>query len=182
MKTTSTPTPKKVFNINPIKTDQDILTKVAVWVSNRNIAFLIGSIGMIIMLVWGGLFKLTSAGADSIVPLVSNSPLIGWHFKLFGPYVGSDVIGLTEMTAALLITIGYFKPKVGIAGGLLATLMFFITSTMFISTPGTIAHINGMAYMTLLGLFLFKDIMSLSLSFYLVSHFGQKAILAENQH
>jgi hypothetical protein len=40
-----------------------------------------------------------------------NSPLIGWHFKLFGPYVGSDLIGLTEWIAAALFAVGYMRPK-----------------------------------------------------------------------
>jgi hypothetical protein len=32
-----------------------------------------------------------------------------------------------------------------------------------------------------LGLFLFKDIISLGVAFYLISYYGGKAILAENQ-
>ena len=75
------------------------LTKLAAWVSDRNIAFLITSIGMIVMLLWAGSYKMTAPGAEGIVPLVSNSPQIIWHFKLFGPYIGSDLIGLTEISA-----------------------------------------------------------------------------------
>jgi hypothetical protein len=32
-----------------------------------------------------------------------------------------------------------------------------------------------------LGLFLFKDVISFGVSFYLITYFGQKAILAENR-
>ena len=64
------------------------LTKLAAWVSDRNIPFLVSSIGMIVMLLWAGSYKMTAPGAEGIIPLVSNSPLISWHFKLFGPYVG----------------------------------------------------------------------------------------------
>src|SRR5215471_11243491 len=161
------------------------LTKLAAWISDRNIPFLITSIGMIVMLLWAGSYKLTAPGAEGIVPLVSNSPLIWWHFKLFGPYIGSDIIGLTEITAAILIIAGYMRPKAGIIGGLITTLMFFITSTMVITTPGAIISvpgIHGMRYMSFLGLFLFKDVISLGVSFYLISYFGQKAILSENQN
>src|ERR1700740_2368964 len=114
------------------------LTKLAAWVSDRNVPFLITSVGMIVMLLWAGSYKMTAPGAEGIAPLVSNSPLIWWHFKLFGPYVGSDIIGLTEWLAAVLIIAGYFRPKAGIVGGLIASFMFFTTSTMVISTPGTI--------------------------------------------
>ncbi|MEI9979567.1 MAG: DUF417 family protein [Edaphobacter sp.] len=159
------------------------LTKLAAWTDDRNIAFLITSVGMIVMLLWAGSYKMTAPGAEGIVPLVSNSPLISWHFKLFGPYVGSDLIGLTEIIAAILMIVGYVKPKAGIIGGFIASGMFFITSTMFITTPGTtisVPGIHGMRYMGLLGLFLFKDVISLGASFYLVSYFGKKAILSEN--
>ena len=119
------------------------LTKLAAWINQRNIPFLITSIGMIVMLLWAGSYKMTAPGAEGIVPLVSNSPLIWWHFKLFGPYIGSDIIGLTEITAAILIIAGYMKPKAGIIGGFVTTLMFFITSTMVITTPGAIISVPG---------------------------------------
>jgi uncharacterized membrane protein YkgB len=160
------------------------LTKLATWISDRNVPFLISSIGMIVMLLWAGSYKLTAPGAEGIVPLVSNSPLVSWHFKLFGPYIGSDIIGLTEITAALLFIVGYFKAKAGIVGGLITSVMFFTTSTMVITTPGAIISvpgIHGMRYMSFLGLFLFKDVISLGVSFYLISHFGKKAILSENE-
>jgi uncharacterized membrane protein YkgB len=136
---------------------------------------------MIVMLLWAGPYKMTAPGAEGIVPLVSNSPLISWHFKLFGPYIGSDIIGLTEITAAILIITGYLRPKAGIIGGLIASVMFFTTSTMIITTPGTTTLVHGIRYMSFLGLFLFKDVISLGVSFYLISYFGKKAILSENQ-
>jgi uncharacterized membrane protein YkgB len=160
------------------------LTQLAAWVSHRNIPFLITSIGMIVMLLWAGSYKMTAPGAEGIVPLVSNSPLISWHFRLFGPYVGSDLIGLTEITAALLMIGGYVKPQAGIIGGFIASVMFFVTSTMVITTPDAIIAVHGirhMRYMSFLGLFLFKDVICLGVSCYLISYFGQKAMLSKAQ-
>jgi uncharacterized membrane protein YkgB len=159
------------------------LTKLAVWVHDRGLPFLVMSIGLVVMLLWAGSYKMTAPGADGIVPLVTNSPLTSWHFKLLGTYRGSDVIGLTEWAAAILIIAGYFKPKAGIVGGLIACLMFFVTSTMIITTPGaliSVPGIHGMRYMSFLGLFLFKDIISFGASLYLISNFGRKAIVSEN--
>ena len=161
---------------------KSILTRVAAWVTDRNIPFLICSIGMIVMLLWAGAYKMTAPGAEGIIPLVSNSPLISWHFKVFGPYVGSDLIGLTEWIAAILFAVGYLRPKAGIVGGLVATLMFFTTSTMIITTPGTTSVVHGMRYMSFLGLFLFKDVISLGASLYLISYFGRKAILSDDKN
>jgi uncharacterized membrane protein YkgB len=154
------------------------LAILAAWIDERNIPFLITSVGMIVMLLWAGLYKMTAPGAEGIVPLVSNSSLTSWQFQLFGTYIGSDLIGLTEITAAVLFIAGYLKPKAGIVGGLITSVMFFTTSSMIITTPGATISIHGIRYMSFLGLFLFKDVISFGVSLYLISCFGQKAMLA----
>jgi uncharacterized membrane protein YkgB len=173
------------FSADLSKKAKSNLTKVAAWVNDQNLPFLVCSIGMIVMLLWAGAFKMTRPGAEGITPLVTNSPLIGWHFKVFGPYIGSDLIGVTEWAAAILILLGYFRPKAGIIGAIIATGMFCTTSSMLVTTPGTIIAVPGipyMRYMSFLGLFLFKDIISLGVSLYLISNFGRKAILSENKN
>lgn len=158
-----------------------MLTEIAARVDDHNVPFVLISIGMIVMLMWAGLFKMTAIGAEGITPLVTHSPLISWQFKLFGPYIGSDIIGLTELTAACLFIVGYFKAQAGIVGGLITTLMFFITSTMLVTTPGAIITYHGMKYMSLVGLFLFKDVISFGASFYLISAFGKRAISSHSR-
>ena len=59
--------------------------------NDQHIPFLISSLGLVVMLLWAGSYKMTAPGAEGIIPLVSNSPLISWHFKLFGSYFGSDL-------------------------------------------------------------------------------------------
>src|SRR3984957_11534801 len=115
------------------KSAKSQLTRLAAWINDHNVPFLVSSVGMIVMLLWAGSYKMTAPGAEGIVPLVSNSPLISWHFKLFGPYVGSDLIGLTEIMAAVLMIAGYLTPKAGIVGALIASIMFGITSTMVVT-------------------------------------------------
>jgi reactive chlorine resistance protein C len=173
--------PSQDSSAGPSKSTQRSLTGLAAWINDHNVAFLVTSIGMIVMLLWAGSYKMTAPGAEGIIPLVSNSPLISWHFKLFGPYLGSDIIGLTEITAALLIAAGYFRPKAGVIGGLITTVMFFTTSTMLLTTPGATIAVHGMRYMSFLGLFLYKDVISLGVSLYLIGYFGNKAILLENR-
>jgi len=160
---------------------KSILTEIAAFVADRNIPFLVCSIGMIVMLLWAGNFKMTAPGAEGIIPLVTHSPLTSWQFKVFGPYIGSDMIGATEWTAAILLIIGYFKPKAGILGGIILVGMFFTTSSMLITTPNDTVVVHGIHYMNNLGLFLFKDIISFGVAFYLIGYYGRKAIMAENQ-
>jgi len=167
------------------ETNQDLKPNVVIrfstWITKQNLPFWVISIGLIVMLLWAGSYKMTVPGADGIVPLVNNSFLIWWHFKLFGVYHGSDMIGLTEVIAATLIIAGMFKPQAGVIGASIAVVMFFVTSTMLITTPGALTNVNGINYMSFLGLFLFKDVISLGASLYLVSVFGQKAIAGQNR-
>ena len=168
-------------SVGPSKSTQRSLSGLAAWIHDHNVPFLVTSIGMIVMLLWAGSYKMTAPGAEGIIPLVSNSPLISWHFKLFGPYIGSDIIGLTEWAGALFYIAGYFKPKAGVMGGLITTVMFLTTSTMVLTTPGATIAVHGIRYMSFLGLFLYKDVISLGVSFYLISYFGYKASLLENR-
>ena len=174
-------TPSQNASAAPSKSTQRSLSGLAAWIYDHNVPFLVTSIGMIVMLLWAGSYKMTAPGAEGIIPLVSNSPLIWWHFKLFGPYVGSDIIGLTEITAAVLFVAGYFKPRAGVIGGLITTVMFFTTSTMLLTTPGATIAVHGIRYMSFLGLFLYKDVISLGVSLYLIGYFGNKAVLLENR-
>lgn len=159
----------------------NVIIKFASWVTKQNLPFVIITVGMIVMLLWAGAFKMTAPGAEGIAPLVNNSPLLSWNYKIFGVYHGSDLIGITEWIAAVLIFIGLFKPQAGIIGGAIAVLMFFTTSTMLITTPDALIKVGGFSYMNNLGLFLFKDILNLGVSFYLISKFGHKAVLAHKK-
>jgi uncharacterized membrane protein YkgB len=165
-------------------TSQSPILKFSSWVDRKNLPFIMVSAGMIVMLLWAGSYKMTGPGADGIVPLVTNNPLISWHFKLFGVYLGSDLIGLTEIIAAILMITGIFKPQAGIIGGMVAVVMFFVTSTMVITTPDALTNVNGISYMSFLGLFLFKDIIGLGASLFLIARFGQRDNLnrAVEQH
>jgi uncharacterized membrane protein YkgB len=151
------------------------------WVDRYNLGVNVCRIAFVVMLLWAGAFKLTVPGADGIVPLVTTSPLISWLFSVFGRYAGADIIGITEITAAVLIIAGSYIPKAGMAGSLIATVMFIVTGTMVITAPDSIIAVKGVGYLSFIGLFLFKDLISLGVSFYLLSYFRQKAISAENE-
>jgi uncharacterized membrane protein YkgB len=66
-------------------------------------------------------------------------------------------------------------------GSLITILMFSITSSMLLSTPGTTISIHGIRYMNDLGLFLYKDVIALGASLYLFSYFGLRGIRGENR-
>jgi uncharacterized membrane protein YkgB len=76
---------------------------------------------------------------------------------------------------------GYWKLKAGIAGDIVASVMFLATSSMLITTPGATTLMHGVRHISFIGLFRFKDIMSLGVAFYPICYFGPKAILSENK-
>ena len=45
---------------------KSVLTKIAAFVADRNIPFLVCSIGMIVMLLWAGKFKMTALGQKAL--------------------------------------------------------------------------------------------------------------------
>jgi hypothetical protein len=47
------------------------LTKLAAWIDDRNVPFLITSIGMIVMLLWAGSYKMTAGGTLNYSALIS---------------------------------------------------------------------------------------------------------------
>ena len=153
------------------------LIALAAEVKQWDLPFYILTIGMIVMLLWAGAFKMTHTGSENITPLVINSPLMKWHFKVFGAELGSTLIGIVEVIAASLFLTGLFYPILGILGGIIAVIMFFLTSTMLLTTPDTMVSVKGISYLNNLGLFLFKDIIALGAAFFLIAHFGERAAL-----
>lgn len=156
---------------------EPLLSKLAAKIEQLDLSFRVMLTAMTVMLLWAGSYKMTDPGSEGIEVLVNNSPLISWHFQLFGVHTGGDLIGLTEIVAALLMLAGLFRPQAGIVGGGIAVMMFFVTSTMLITTPDAITHVNGVGYMSFLGLFLYKDLLALGVSLYLITRFGQKAAI-----
>ncbi|UOE46841.1 DUF417 family protein [Mucilaginibacter sp. SMC90] len=145
--------------------------KIAVW----NLPFIITTFGIVTILLWIGSFKFEAVEANGIAPLVTNSPLVSWDYSIFGVRTGSSLIGITEIIAALLILAGIFKPSLGLIGAAISIIIFFVTSTFVLSTPGVVHIVNGFPRLSDLGSFLYKDITALGGSLYLFVHFGEKA-------
>lgn len=81
-----------------------------------------------------GLTKFTAAEATSIHPLLVHSPFLFWLPRLADTQLSSDIIGVVEITLALMIASRFFAPRLsaigsfGIAGALVITLSFLVTT------------------------------------------------------
>ncbi len=81
-----------------------------------------------------GLYKFTAEEAAAIQPLMANSPIFSWLYALFSVQGASNLIGVVEVVAAVLIALRHWAPRLsaigsGIAGfALLGTLSFLFTT------------------------------------------------------
>jgi uncharacterized membrane protein YkgB len=76
-----------------------------------------------------------------------------------------------EITAGIGMLAGLAFPKLGLAGSLLSTLIFFVTCSFILSSGGVLERIEGIWVPSDLGGFLIKDIAALGGSSFLVAHY-----------
>ena len=107
-----------------------------------------------LMLLWGAM-KFTAEEAEGVRPLVEHSPLLSWLYAVGGVRGGSAVIGIIELTAALLICTRRFRPFLSAIGSLMAVGTFLVTLSFLISTPGIWEPTNPF------GGFIMKDVLFL---------------------
>lgn len=92
--------------------------------------------GLALVIVWIGLMKFTAYEAMGIAPLVSHSPLMAWMLNFMSIRSISTGLGVIEVITALLIASRRFSARAGQVGGLMAVVMFLITLSFLLSTPG----------------------------------------------
>jgi uncharacterized membrane protein YkgB len=123
-------------------------------------AFLI-RYGLVLVLGWIGAMKFTAYEAEGIKTLVETSPFMSWMYKVFSVQATSNVIGVAELTAAVLIAIRPLSAKLSAIGSVLAVLTFLTTLTFLFSLPGWEKTLGGFPALSGSGGFLLKDVVLL---------------------
>jgi reactive chlorine resistance protein C len=113
--------------------------------------------GLVIVLGWIGAMKFTAYEAAGIKALVETSPFMSWMYKVFSLQATSNIIGVTEITAAILIAIRPLSAKLSAVGSVLAVLTFLATLTFLFSLPGWEKSLGGFPALSGSGGFLLKD-------------------------
>lgn len=116
--------------------------------------------GLVAILLYLGAFKFTAVEAEAIRPLIANSPLMGWLYAILSVQGVSNLIGLAEVTIALLVAARPFAPLLAAAGGVAAAGTFLTTLSFLVSTPGVWEQVPGfpVPVPSLAGAFLLKDV------------------------
>lgn len=138
--------------------------RVAVWISQlSSFGMTVLRLGLVVVLVWIGGLKFAKYEADSIVPLVDNSPLLRFLYRYPPPqyrpymnkegelvpahrawqkanrtYVASRGLGVAIVLFGLLIASHRFYPQAAMIGSLLVVMMACTTLSFLITTrkPG----------------------------------------------
>jgi len=117
--------------------------------------------GLVIVLGWIGAMKFTTYEANGIEALVRSSPLMSWMYKVMSLQAASNVIGVTEITAATLIAIRPIAPRLSAIGSILAVFTFLATLSFLFSLPGWEKSLGGFPALSGSGGFLLKDVVLL---------------------
>lgn len=120
---------------------------------------------LVFVIAWIGALKFTAYEANLVQPLVASSPLMSWVYGVVSVTTFSAVLGVVELTAAALIAVKPWAPKVSIVGSLMAIGMFVATLSFMLTTPGVMApEAGGFPVLSLVGSFLVKDVVLLAVA------------------
>ena len=123
--------------------------------------------GLVIVIGWIGLLKFAQYEAHQIAPLVTHSPFMGWLYNIFPEYTFSALLGIMEVSAAILLAVKPVAPRISALGSLLSILLFVSTISFLFTTPGIGEPAGGgFPAITLLAEFLLKDVVLLGASFW----------------
>ncbi|MEC6822896.1 DUF417 family protein [Photobacterium piscicola] len=137
------------------------------------VGYKLGVFGVVLVLLWIGIFKFTPTEAAAIEPLIKNHPLMGWTYHFFSVQTVSNLVGLSEIVVAIGLIYGFFNPRVGYFSGLIASAIFIVTLSFLFTTPNTWKIVDSVP---VANFFLVKDILFLAIAIMVVEH--NKKLLA----
>jgi len=121
--------------------------------------------GLVIILLWIGLLKFTAYEAEGVYPLAQHSPLFSWMLSFLNQRSFSNLIGIIEVSAGILIALRPLSAKLSAIGSLFGVVTFLVTLSFLLSTPGILQQ--GMSFPFISGMpgqFLIKDLVLLGAS------------------
>lgn len=127
----------------------------------ESIGGLIVRYGLVLILLWIGGMKFTTYEAKALEGIVTTSPLLSWGYQVFSLQGFSNLLGVIEITFAVLIAARPFAPLASAVGSFGAIGMFLVTLSFFFSAAGVWAKDYGFPVLGGTGQFLVKDILLL---------------------
>src|SRR6516164_1232328 len=130
----------------------------------ENLGINVSRYGLVVTLLLIGALKFTAGEAQGIQPLVANSPLMFWLYRILSLQGVSNLIGLIEIAVAVLMALRPVSAKLSLIGSIGAIITFVLTVSFLLSTPGAFQLSHGFPMLGDAGQFLIKDLVLLGAS------------------
>ncbi len=134
---------------------------------------------MVLIFVLFGYQKWFEYEAQTLIPFISNGPLIFWLYPVFGVRGASWFLGASEWLFAALLFWGFWNKKAGVLGALGCLFAMIGTVTIIPFMPDGWDAAAGFPAMKGNVAFLMKDVVLLAVSFYLLKQDAVRVSVAE---
>jgi reactive chlorine resistance protein C len=125
---------------NPFSPTEETLVKALMRAKSpsalKSVGIYVSCYGLVVTLLLIGVLKFSAGEAQGIQPLVANSPLMFWLYRIFTVQGVSNLIGMIEISVALLIALRPFSARLSFIGSIGAIITFVFTVSFLFSTPG----------------------------------------------
>src|ERR1700761_4273137 len=98
---------------------------------------------MVIVFFFFGYQKWWDYEAQTLIPFISNGPLISWMYPVFGVRGASIFLGVAEWTICLLLVWGIWNRTAGVLGALGSCATFVATVTIIPFMPNGWDEVAG---------------------------------------
>lgn len=127
--------------------------------TTSHIGALAARYGLVVVIAWIGALKFTSYEAQGIQPLVAHSPLMSWVYSVFAVPTFSALLGVVELSVAVLLAVKPWFPRLSLVGSVVAIGLFLVTISFLFTTPGIgEPSAGGFPVLSSTGQFLIKDV------------------------
>ena len=134
---------------------------------------------MVLIFVLFGYQKWFEYEAETLIPFISNGPLIFWLYPVFGVRGASWFLGASEWLFAALLFWGFWNKKAGVLGALGCLFAMIGTVTIIPFMPDGWDAAAGFPAMKGNVAFLMKDVVLLAVSFYLLKQDAVRVSVAK---
>ncbi|KGJ94626.1 DUF417 family protein [Colwellia psychrerythraea] len=121
---------------------------------------------VLLVLLWIGGMKFTLLEAQGIEGLVKSSPFMGWLYNFFSIQTTSNIIGVYDLIAVVMLILAIYSPKLTVPAILMSGMVFVVTQTFLISFS---ASLSSETLLSTTGHFLIKDLWFLACLFFYYS-------------
>jgi uncharacterized membrane protein YkgB len=123
-------------------------------------------IPVLIVLLWIGGMKFTLIEAQGIEALVKSSPFMGWMYDFFSIQATSNIIGIYDLIAVLVLILAMYYPKFVMPAIVMSGMVFVVTQSFLLSFSGAL---SSDTLLSTTGHFLIKDLWFLVCLFFYYS-------------